>query len=132
MTDTNGEGTILVIGPHGQMARLEGPTGPTPPCSEAKFKVGDVLRVRRRKHLGNYRGQLCAVAAVVPPNYSPDWAMADLRGRPRPLMAAVGRNCVQYIVGFEESRTPLLIREKYLVESGESPTVVQIEGQIET
>lgn len=112
------------------MTRLEGPTGATPQCPEALFKVGDVLRVRRLKHLGELRGKLCAVAAVVPPNYSPDWAMADLHGRPRPLMCQVGRRDVTYIIGFEDSLKPYLLREKCLVASGEPPTTVQLTGSV--
>jgi hypothetical protein len=106
--------SALIIGPRGQMARLEGPRGTTPPCPNALFAVNQMLRIRRHRHLGDLRDKFCAVAAVIPPHFSPDWALADLRGSPRPLMAAVGRPYVMYLIGIEGDARPWLIREKYL------------------
>jgi hypothetical protein len=109
------------------MTKIEGLIGETPPCPSAKFNVNDVLRVRRRKHLGDLQGKLCAVAAVVPPGYSPDWAMADLRQTPRPLMAQVGARCVTYIVGFEDNPKPYLFPERYLTATSEPAAEIRIE-----
>jgi hypothetical protein len=119
--------TVLLLGPGGQMTRLEGPRGTTPECPVAKFKKGDVVRIRRLKHLRDLP-DIAAVAVVIPPNFSPDWAMADLRGKPRPLMAQVGSKAITYIVGFDGNPTPYLIKEKYLLPSGEPPVEIKIEG----
>lgn len=99
---------------NGQMVRLQGETGPTPPEPKALHKRNDVVRVRRLKHL-RHLPEFGAVAAVVPIGYSPDWAWADLKGEPRPLMAEVGARYVQYIVAFEGDGKPHLLREKYLI-----------------
>ena len=109
------------------MTRLEGQRGATPECPSAKFKKGDVVRVRRLKHL-RHLPDIAAIAVVIPPNFSPDWAMADLRGAPRPLMAQVGSNAITYIVGFDGNPTPYLIKERYLLPSDEAPVEIKIEG----
>jgi hypothetical protein len=106
---------------------LEGPRGVTPPCLTAKFKINDVVRTRRLKHLGDLAGRLCAIAAVVPPSFSPDWALADLRGSPRPLMAEVGRHYVTYLVVFEGERQLWLIREAYLLPTGKPAANIVVE-----
>lgn len=119
---------VLIIGPGGQIIKLLGVIGETPKCPEAKFKVGDVVRVRRLKFL-RHLPDIAAVAAVVPPNYSPDWAMADLRGTPRPLLYAVGSRQIQYIVGFDQNPKPYLMKEKYLLPSDEPPVEIKIQKE---
>lgn len=110
---------------NGQVVRLRGEIGPTPPEPRALFKVNDVIKVRRLKHL---RGlpEFGAIAAVVPIGYSPDWAWADLKGQPRPLMAEVGRRYVQYIVAFEGNLAPHLLREKYIVATDQPPAEIKV------
>lgn len=121
------DGTVLLLGPAGQVSTLQGPRGTTPPCPEALFKKNDVVHLRKRKHFAHLP-KIAAIAAVVPPGFSPDWALADLRGAPRPLMCQVGSRHVTYIVGFEGNRTPYLFKERDLLPSGMSAAVVVIEG----
>lgn len=92
--------------------------GTTPACPEARFKAGDIVKVRRLKFLTK-GGQLGCIAVVVPPRVSPDHAIADARGEPRPLLATVPRRDVTYIVGFEGDQRPWLMREKYLLPTTE-------------
>lgn len=120
------DGTVLLIG-GGQVHVITGPRGTTPECPEAKFKRGDVVRLRRLKHL-KHMPDRAAVAVVIPPGFSPDWAMADLRNAPRPLMCMVGSRRVTYIVGFDSNPTPYLISERDLMPSDEPPVVIEIEG----
>jgi hypothetical protein len=107
----------------GQVTRIEGPRGTTPECPEALFRKGDVVRVRRLSHL-KHLPEIGAVASVIPPGFSPDWAWADLCGRPRPLMHQVPSKHISYIVAFENDRRPHLLREKYLRPSGLPPTEI--------
>ena len=103
-------GAAFLLGPGGQVSVLTGQRGTTPECPEALFKVGDVVKVRRLKHL-RHLPELAAIAVVIPPGFSPDWALADWRGDPRPLMYQVGARCVTYLVGFDNNPTPYLLRE---------------------
>jgi hypothetical protein len=108
---------------NGQILKLEGERGVTPECPEALFKVRDVVRVRRLKHL-RHLPAIGAVCAVIPPGFSPDWALDDLWGRPRRLMHAVGARTITYIVAFEGDRRPHLLREKYLRKSDSPPAEI--------
>ena len=38
----------------GQIHRIVGERGETPPCPEAKFKRGDVVKVRRNQAVGHF------------------------------------------------------------------------------
>lgn len=107
---------VFLIG-SGQITRLKGPRGTTPGCPEALFKVNEVVKIRRLKHL-KHLPDIGAIAAVVPPHFSPDWAWADLCGKPRPLLCQVPAKHVSYIVAFEGDARPNLMREKYLKPSG--------------
>lgn len=122
-------GTVHIFGPGGQMTRIEGERGVTPPCPIAKFKVSDVVRTRRLKHLGEIAGKICVIAAVVPPRFSPSWALADLRGSPRPLMAVVGSSSVTYLVGFEDDERPWLIKETSLIATDLPSATIVIQGK---
>ena len=118
------EGRAFLFGPGGQMQEITGPIGTTPPCPEALFKYGDVVRVRRLSYL-RHLPEHGAVVAIIPPHFSPDWAWADLCGRPRPLMHQVGARVVSYLVAFEGDRTPHLLREKYLRASDQPPAEIK-------
>lgn len=77
----------------GQIHRLIGPRGETSACVEAKFKRGDVVKVRNTKALANFPRE-AVVAVAIPPGFSPDHALADLVGEPRLLMTQVGARAV--------------------------------------
>ena len=117
----------FIFGPNGRMEQIIGPRGTTPECSEAKFKRGDVVRIRRLKHL-KHLPERAVVFVAIPPGFSPDWAMADLRKEPRPLMCQVGARVVTYIVGFEDNPRPWLFKERYLLPTGETAET-HIEGE---
>jgi hypothetical protein len=109
-------GDAFLIG-NGQITRLQGVIGETPPCPEAKFKPRDVVKIRRLKHL-RHLPEIAVVVCVVPPGFSPDWAWADLHKRPRPLMHQVPARQIKYFVGMENGET-MLIREQWLKATGE-------------
>jgi hypothetical protein len=113
----------FLIGPSGQLTRLEGERGTTPECPEAKFKRSDVVKVRRLKHL-KHLPAIGAVVTVIPPQFSPDWAWADTLGKPRPLMCQVGARTVTYIIAFEGDPNPHLLRESYLLPTNEPPAEI--------
>lgn len=117
------DGAVFLIGPHGQISKLTGPRGETPPCPSAKFQRGFVVRVRRLKHL-KHLPERGAVAAVVPPGFSSDWALDDLCGKPRRLMHQVPVRDVRYIVVFDNDPVPHLIRERDLLPSNEAPVEI--------
>ena len=112
------EAAFLIGG--GQIHRLIGPRGETPSCAEAKFKRGDVVKVRRNQAVGHFPAELIVLVAV-PPGFSPDDAMADLVGEPRPLMKQVGRRVVTYILCQEGSPKVYSCRERDLLPSGKEP-----------
>jgi hypothetical protein len=66
----------FIFGPGGQMHQIIGQRGETPPCPAAKWQKGDVVAVRRLQWMGDLAGQRGAIATVVPPGFSPDWACA--------------------------------------------------------
>lgn len=96
--------------------------GTTPECS-SRFKRGDVVRVRNMEAV-RHMPRRAIVAAVVPPNFSPDWALADLLGEPRPLMATKPYYGVSYILVNQGDKTPYLVKEKYLMPSGWPPVEI--------
>jgi hypothetical protein len=101
----------------GQIHRIIGERGETPPCPEAKFKRGDVVKVRRNQAVGHFPPELIVLVAI-PPGFSPDDAMADLFGEARPLMKQVGRRVVSYILCREGDPTAYTCRERDLLPSG--------------
>lgn len=111
-----------IIGPDGPIA-IEGKRGETPACPEAKFKRGDVVKLRRLKALAGFPRE-AIVASVIPPHFSPDWALADLVGEPRPLMCQVGARYVTYILLNEGDPKPYLAREAHLLPSGKEPVEI--------
>jgi hypothetical protein len=118
---TNDE--VFIMGSGGRIARLIGPRGETPPCPTAKFKRGDVVRVRNTKALARFPRE-AVVAVAIPPDFSPDHALADLLGEPRPLMAQVGSRTVTYILVRENDPKPYLARERDLLPSGRAPVEI--------
>jgi hypothetical protein len=107
----------------GQIHRLIGPRGETPPCPAAKFKRGDVVKVRNTKALAQFPRE-AIVAVPIPPGFSPDHAMADVVGEPRPFMAQVGARCITYILVRENDPKPYLVRERSLLPSGKEPVEI--------
>lgn len=101
----------------GKIHRLIGPRGETPPCPEAKFKRGDVVKVRNTKALKHFPRE-AIVAVAIPPGFSPDYALADLVGEPRPLMAQVGSRIVSYILVRYGDPKPYHAGERDLLPSG--------------
>lgn len=91
--------------------------GETPACPAAIFKRGDIVKVRNTKALKDFPRE-AVVAVAIPPAFSPDWALADLVGEPRPALAQVGARGVTYILVVEGGRRPYLAREKDLQPSG--------------
>lgn len=111
-----------LIGPDGPVA-IDGGTGVTPDYPEAQFKRGDVVKLRRMKALASFPRE-AIVAAVVPPHFSPDWALADLVGERRPLMHQVGARVVTYILVNEGDPKSYLLKEKHLLPSGKPPVEI--------
>lgn len=107
--------SVLIIG-NGQISKLSGKIGQTPQCPEARFKSNQMVRIRRLKHLRDLPVD-AAVVCIVPPNFSPDHAWADYCKKPRLLMCQVPSSFVQYIIAFEGSPKPMLIREAWLLPS---------------
>lgn len=115
-------GDMFIIG-GGQIHRVIGPRGETPPCAGAKFKRGDVVKIRNTAGLRHFPRE-AVVAAVIPPGFSPDHALADLVGKPRPMMAQVGRRVVTYILVRENDPKPYLVRERDILPSGKEPVEI--------
>mgnify|MGYP001596884875 FL=1 len=107
----------------GQIHRMTGERGETPPCPEAKFKRGDVVKVRRNQAVGHFPPELIVLVAI-PPGFSPDDAMADLFGEPRPFMKQVGRRVVTYILCREDDPAAYTCRERDLLPSGKEPVEI--------
>jgi hypothetical protein len=117
------EEMALFIGPAGQVHRLIGARGETPLCADAKFKRGDVVKVRNTKALAHFPRE-AVVAVAIPPGFSPDHALADLVGEPRPLMAQVGSRSITYVLVRENDPKPYLARERDLLPSGKAPVEI--------
>ncbi len=92
--------------------------GVTPECLEAKFHTGQVLKAKGRK-------EFCSVAAIVPPGFAADYALADLLKNPRPLMISRPLRCISYIVGFVGDPVPYVYRERNLKATAEPDSMVQ-------
>lgn len=107
----------------GKIQRLIGERGETPPCPGAKFARGDVVKVRNTRALANFPRE-AVVAVAVPPDFSPDHALADLLGEPRPLMAQVGARGITYVLVRENDPKPYLARERDLLPSGKEPVEI--------
>lgn len=116
------ESQAFIIG-NGKITPITGPCGETPLCEQAKFKRGDVVKVRNRKALAHFPRE-AVVASAIPPGFSPDWALADLVGEPRPLMCQVGARGVTYILVRENDTKPYLIGERDLLPSGKEPVEI--------
>lgn len=84
---------------------------------------GDIVKVRRNRAVGHFPPELIVLVAV-PPGFSPDDAMADLVGEPRPLMKQVGRRAVTYILCQEDSPKVYSCRERDLLPSSKEPVEI--------
>lgn len=91
--------------------------GETPPCEAAQFKPGDVVNVRKRRHLAGFPSELVVLRAV-PPGFPGEYAVADLLGEPRPLMISAPRRVVSYILCRDGDTTPYGVAERDLLPSG--------------
>lgn len=97
--------------------------GVTPPCPQAPFQRGDVVKVRNRKALEHFPRE-AVVAAVVPPGFPADYALADLLDTPRPLMIRKPKRVVTYILVNEGDLTPYLAHERDLLPSGKPAAAI--------
>lgn len=104
----------------GQIHHIVGKRGETPPCPEAKFQRGDVVKVRRNQAVGHFPPELIVLVAV-PPGFSIDDAMADLVGKQRPLMKQVGSRKIKYILCCESGGTAYCCGERDLLPIGKEP-----------
>lgn len=116
------DGDVFIIGRNG-LERLVGVRGETSPCAEAKFKRGDIVKVRRNRAVGHFPRELTVLVAV-PPGFSPDDAFADLMGEPRPHMKRVGGRTISYILAREGDQKPYLCYERDLLPSGKEPAEI--------
>lgn len=93
--------------------------GETPDCPDAKYKAGDIVKVRRTRALADFPPEMVVLKAV-PAGFPADHALADLVGEPRPLMIRAPRRCVTYILceADKEPATPYMVRESDLLPSG--------------
>lgn len=106
-----------IFGHGGKMTKIEAQRGETPACPEARFQRGDIVKVMRNKSVGHFPAE-CAVVAVIPTGFSPDWAPADLFGKPRPLMCSVGVPEISYLLAADGDPTPYVVTDKNLLPSG--------------
>ena len=97
--------------------------GETPAVGNAKFKRGDVVKVRKLKALAHFPRE-AVVAVAIPPGFPSEYALADLVGEPRPLMITKAKNYISYILVNEGDKTPYLARESDLLESGKPPVEI--------
>lgn len=109
----------------GRVHQLIGQHGETPPCPQSKFNRGDVVKIRNTKALKSFPREAVVVVAI-PPDFSPDHALADLVGEPRPLMAQVGARSVTYLLVRENDPKPYLARERDLLPSGKPPVEIGV------
>ena len=90
---------------------LDAGHGTTPACPEARYSKGQVIKRRAVKWLKD-RPVLASIAAVVPPGFPPEHALADAFGQPRPLMVTAPKRSVYYVVAFDGDLRPALLAEK--------------------
>lgn len=115
----------FILGPGGQVARLEGRRGATPPCPEARFKRGEVVKRRKVKPLIMFPDEFI-IAVAIPPGFSPDYALADLVGKPRPFMVRLGDRSITYLCVREDDNGSYLIKERYLLPTGKPSVEIGI------
>jgi hypothetical protein len=107
----------FLIGRGGQVQRMIGARGETPPCTDAKFKRGDLVKVRNIEALAHFPRE-AIVAIAIPPGFSPDHALADLVGEPGPFMSQVGARSITYLLVCANDPKPYLAHERDLLPSG--------------
>jgi hypothetical protein len=114
---------VFLLGPGGQVTKIEGQRGETPPCADAKFTAGDIVRIRNRKGIAHFPREL-TVAVAIPRWFSPDYALADLLNKPRPLMVRGGSRSITYICVRENDDQPYLVKENDMLVSGKPPVTI--------
>lgn len=114
--------SVFLIGGE-QVLKMEGQRGETPACPGARFSRCDVVKVRNTKALAHFPREV-VIATVIPPDFPPDWALADLLGKPRPLMHQVGKRRVSYILVQENDLTPYLADDRHIIASGKPPVEI--------
>lgn len=97
--------------------------GTTPECLQAKFKIGNCVRIRR--HKARQVPQEAYVAIIVPPGFPAEYALADAKKQPRPLIITRESRAIQYIVAFADNPTPHLFKESDLMPSDKPDVVPQ-------
>lgn len=97
--------------------------GTTPDCHDARYKKGDVVKVRNRAALAHFPRE-AIVAAAVPPGFPSEYALADLLDEPRPLIITNPSRAVQYILVREGDLHPYLARESDLLPTGKEPVKI--------
>lgn len=114
---------------NGEMRRIEGMVGETPPCPTAKYAPGDIVRIRRNMAVGHFPHELVVLVAV-PPGFSPDHAIADLIGKPRPLMVRCGCRQISYILADPDGgTTPFHCRERDVLRAVGRVEIGSIRGE---
>ncbi len=83
--------------------------GTTPECPKAKFKPRDICIYRKKQ---------VVVALVVPPGHPAEYALADSRKEPRPLMITRPVHIVTYICALDGDPRGHLIPERMLKATG--------------
>lgn len=83
--------------------------GTTPECPQAKFKRADICK---------YRKQEVVISVVVPPGHPAEYAMADARGEPRPLMITEPKPGITYVCALDGDLRGHLIPERMLKPTG--------------
>lgn len=116
-------GEAFLIG-GGSVHRLIGHHRETPPCPDARFHKGDVVRVRRNKRVGHFPAELIVLVAIQP-GFSPDDALADLVGKPRPFLHKGGRRSITYLLCREGDTTPYCCAERELLPSDKPPVEIE-------
>lgn len=105
------------------MSEITGMRGETPRCSEARFKRGDIVLRRKLHFLQSMREEFIVLVAI-PPGFSPDYALADLFDKSRPLMHRVGSKAISYLLHAEGGDRAYLLKEAHLLPSGKEPVEI--------
>lgn len=105
---------------HGQVHVITAGHGETPPCPTAQFRRGDIVKVRRNKRVGHFPAELIVLVAM-PPQFSPDDALADMFGEARSLMKRVGKRVITYLLCQEGHPDVYWCRETDVLPSGKEP-----------
>lgn len=87
--------------------------GTTPAWDGATYQPGDVVTLRNLRALAGWPTEMVVIGHV-PPGVPAEHALADLVGRPRPLMVTKERRYGRYILVEEDGSTPYLASDKHI------------------